>query len=315
MADFFTNLVARTLSATPVLEPLLSPAFGATTNVTASEPYALEEVEESISPQPSVPVPPVERMPPMQESMHYENAPAARRASEVAVENFEAHTHARIGPPVPSTPLVSPSPALSSPFLYQQEKKTRIELPPKFEDDTTSEHEASSPKQAPRALNLTTAITPPRAPQKLFEEPREELPRQVAPQRGDVHTQEYFTHTENLLVPREEKYFVATAYASAHEQDMPRSASATFSPQRREAAGALQPLVLAEREYFSNRNEEREIAPHPPSPAPIIRVNIGRIEVRAVQPSATAPATRPRKRNWPALSLEDYLRQRNGSSR
>ncbi|MCI0698652.1 hypothetical protein L0337_42475 [candidate division KSB1 bacterium] len=48
--------------------------------------------------------------------------------------------------------------------------------------------------------------------------------------------------------------------------------------------------------------------------APTIRVNIGRIEVRAItQPSAQP---RPKRtRSGPALSLEDYLKQRNGRQR
>lgn len=46
-------------------------------------------------------------------------------------------------------------------------------------------------------------------------------------------------------------------------------------------------------------------------PAPIIRVNIGRIEVRAVTPAAP-PARSKRPRAGPMLSLEDYLKQRGG---
>lgn len=45
--------------------------------------------------------------------------------------------------------------------------------------------------------------------------------------------------------------------------------------------------------------------------APIIRVNIGRIEVRAVTPAAP-PAHPKRPRAGPMLSLEDYLKQRGG---
>lgn len=55
-----------------------------------------------------------------------------------------------------------------------------------------------------------------------------------------------------------------------------------------------------------------EIATHPaPQSAPVIRVTIGRIEVRAVAPEVQSP--RPRSpRPKPALSLENYLKQRNG---
>lgn len=46
---------------------------------------------------------------------------------------------------------------------------------------------------------------------------------------------------------------------------------------------------------------------------PIIRVNIGRIEVRAVTPPAIPRSKRAR--SGPPLSLEDYLKQRNGGQR
>jgi hypothetical protein len=48
------------------------------------------------------------------------------------------------------------------------------------------------------------------------------------------------------------------------------------------------------------------------APSPTIRVTIGRVEVRA---APQAPARRPERKPVPALSLEDYLRQRNGGRR
>lgn len=50
-----------------------------------------------------------------------------------------------------------------------------------------------------------------------------------------------------------------------------------------------------------------------PSPVSTIRVNIGRIEVRAVMPSVASPPIR--KRSSPQMSLEEYLKQRNGERR
>jgi len=47
--------------------------------------------------------------------------------------------------------------------------------------------------------------------------------------------------------------------------------------------------------------------------APIIRVTIGRVEVRALHPPAPAP--KPAKPAPPKLSLEDYLQQREKGSR
>lgn len=55
-------------------------------------------------------------------------------------------------------------------------------------------------------------------------------------------------------------------------------------------------------------------APEPP--APTIRVAIGRIEVRAITPPPTPPTQRTTPtRPDPALSLDDYLKQRNGGQR
>jgi hypothetical protein len=49
-------------------------------------------------------------------------------------------------------------------------------------------------------------------------------------------------------------------------------------------------------------------------PAPIIRVTIGRVDVRAEFPARATPAA-PRKVEAPSLSLEDYLKQRKEGKR
>ncbi len=56
------------------------------------------------------------------------------------------------------------------------------------------------------------------------------------------------------------------------------------------------------------------LRPDSETAAPIVRVTIGRVEVRAQFPSAPSVpvARRPRP---PALSLEDYLKQRSGGKR
>jgi hypothetical protein len=52
-----------------------------------------------------------------------------------------------------------------------------------------------------------------------------------------------------------------------------------------------------------------------PDASPTIRVSIGRVEVRAIMPPAPpAPRTRPERRG-PALSLDEYLKRRNGGQR
>ncbi len=56
-------------------------------------------------------------------------------------------------------------------------------------------------------------------------------------------------------------------------------------------------------------------APEPaqPSPAPIIRVTIGRIEVRAIHPAPT-PLREPAAPPQPKISLDDYLRSARGAN-
>lgn len=59
------------------------------------------------------------------------------------------------------------------------------------------------------------------------------------------------------------------------------------------------------------RNENSPIDINDPSQQSVIHVNIGRIEVRAVQPP-TPPPQPQSKQFKPILSLDDYLSQRNG---
>jgi hypothetical protein len=79
------------------------------------------------------------------------------------------------------------------------------------------------------------------------------------------------------------------------------------------------PLTVAPRTIRPQPNGKLERGPREPDvpaqepPAPTIRVNIGRIEVRAIMPPPTPPARREMPaRSSPTLSLDDYLKQRNG---
>ena len=86
----------------------------------------------------------------------------------------------------------------------------------------------------------------------------------------------------------------------------------------RERATSVEPRPLAERPALP-RLEPRPALPVAPPPAaePLIRVTIGRIEVRAVlpRPALSPPSAPARPPSAPALGLDDYLKQRNGGSR
>ena len=89
----------------------------------------------------------------------------------------------------------------------------------------------------------------------------------------------------------------------------------------RSARPAAAPLV-APGVLRHQLNDELERGPRetrvaaPEAPAPTIRVAIGRIEVRAITPPPAPPTQRTAPaRPGPALSLDDYLKQRNGEQR
>lgn len=78
------------------------------------------------------------------------------------------------------------------------------------------------------------------------------------------------------------------------------------------APGTVRPRLSGHQE----RGLREPRAAVPEAPAPTIRVAIGRIEVRAITPPPAPPARRAAPlRPIPALSLDDYLRQRNGDRR
>jgi hypothetical protein len=64
---------------------------------------------------------------------------------------------------------------------------------------------------------------------------------------------------------------------------------------------------------FNNTNENRSLSYFPPETEvhPVIKVSIGQINVRAVTPSPSFTIQKPRVAPKPALSLEDYLKQRS----
>jgi hypothetical protein len=102
----------------------------------------------------------------------------------------------------------------------------------------------------------------------------------------------------------------ATATAPVPGQPSPRPDSPAPAP-------AIQPRPPAPR--VATQNPARPPAPsqiarasiqRPGSPEPTIHVTIGRIEVRAMPPAV--PASRSPRPNGPKLTLDSYLRARNG---
>jgi hypothetical protein len=100
----------------------------------------------------------------------------------------------------------------------------------------------------------------------------------------------------------EKKHIIVPLALSRGEEDRSTSTNGVFENFSKTRASRS-----ARRKDFSAVDQRS-----PKSP-PIIRVTIGRVEVRAIQ----SPAPRPKqaKPRPPKLSLEDYLRKRAGGSR
>jgi hypothetical protein len=65
--------------------------------------------------------------------------------------------------------------------------------------------------------------------------------------------------------------------------------------------------------HSKRRNSFPPVEPRSSASAPVIHVTIGRVEVRAIQ--SVAPVPKSAKPAPPKLSLDDYLRKRDGGSR
>jgi len=89
-----------------------------------------------------------------------------------------------------------------------------------------------------------------------------------------------------------------------------------LSSRRPAFPGAVRPLdiSLAERSANSPHAEPEAARQAAAPPAPIIKVSIGRIEVRALAPPPPSPRARP-KPSGSALTLNDYLKQRDEGKR
>jgi hypothetical protein len=103
---------------------------------------------------------------------------------------------------------------------------------------------------------------------------------------------------------------------SPEQRQVLEAQSSTVSSQKSSAPGVIRPQVVARREPASPIAKKREmVLPEPSSSPATVRVTIGRVEVRAVPPPESFPPSASPARRGPALSLDDYLKQRNEGQR
>lgn len=175
--------------------------------------------------------------------------------------------------------------------------------PETFDEETRRLHSTSSRKAKPALL-----------PEPVLEQTRAE--QRHVPTMPAVHAEPKTNARASFskqLLPVEETHLRAAVSPAFSERETSARPARKEPTQRR---GQLRPMPAPERENVSFERAERfrkdAQTQAASGSAAMIRVNIGRIEVRAITPPA-APARPPqRARSGPLLSLEDYLRQRNG---
>jgi hypothetical protein len=89
----------------------------------------------------------------------------------------------------------------------------------------------------------------------------------------------------------------------------PPTASQIATDRRPEPAVSIQPASIPP---ISPVVGSRRLRMARSADPPIVRITIGRIDVRAVPPEAPTEVKKPPTRRRPAMSLEDYLKRRNG---
>lgn len=89
----------------------------------------------------------------------------------------------------------------------------------------------------------------------------------------------------------------------------PPTASQIAADRRPEPAVSIQPASIPPISPVVGSRRLRMAGSADP---PIVRITIGRIDVRAVPPDAPTEVKKPPARHRPAMSLEDYLKRRNG---
>jgi hypothetical protein len=113
--------------------------------------------------------------------------------------------------------------------------------------------------------------------------------------------------------PRMEK--ALTRHETVSDPDQTREATKAAGPNRPAGISfapqtAIVGIVGADQDPVSKSIEKETHQSTGKEAAPVVRVSIGRVEVKAVLPQAPAFPRKPARQNKPMLTLDDYLKQR-----
>jgi hypothetical protein len=294
MADFLTRLVARTLDMVPKVEPVVPPLVSSRFDQAEDGALGLvEDIDETTSAfqppgsdarlmPPSVVLPPD----PL-------TTPSARRTPRARNATYSSQTWSTTESAPPPAPepegSVQPVKTVPAPPSLAQTRSSLEGVQPSAQRRST----ASPTVQVPEAVTPAGRTTP-----DLQTQPHVTAPPPLV-DRVDLASQKSSaTAPESFPVERQRS-----------PDDAAQPAARIGPLESRDSAGLPEHPVVIPREDrpgVSPRLERVEPAP------PVIRVTVGRVEVRATRsPEPRPQPARPR----PTLSLDDYLKRRDGGER
>lgn len=277
MFSYLDNLVARQLPETAVIQPrpisLFEPWPG---TASISPPPAIGEEETAVS-SPSIhplPRPQTPRIP----------SPTVPAAPQPALPTLTPPAPQPASPsPLPPTPTLRPASSEPAPPPQKQ--------PPV--NDAPAAIQPSPPRQPVLAPPAPVNVTPTSLHHRAEPPPAKET-------HPPVIIREQITRLKQVVESPAPS--IPPLVETVREQPIQPSppVKAAIRPEQ------IKPFIPAN---GRPSNHQPPVTP-PPEPAPTIQITIGRIEVRATPPPpAKVEQKQPRT---PVLSLDDYLRQRNG---
>ncbi len=325
MSDFLNNLIAKVQSPGEAIQPRLGPLYGSPPMnffPTTGEP-ALDletEVDAPASSEPFVGAPPLFELadnaladpPASARSAALPGAanPPRRNDSFTRPEmdsRSTAEEQAFQHTPNASSPFAAPSLRAGAESDMQDKKSVRSSV-------------IADEKFAPLSNRVAAELMPPPLP-----EAKMARPTRASNISSETEKPMPSTAQSGVVIARGEARPALRDFHSAESEKRPALRESLRPPEAAVAASSapLSPFATLSpslgppqlRPYLTSPLASAQHASAAQPQAPTIRVNIGRIEVRAVTPPATLASPFTRRRSGPQLSLEDYLKQRNGGRR
>ena len=204
--------------------------------------------------------------------------------------------------PEPSLNVSFPQPI----FLVQEQLSTPEPYPIQEQAQSDASIAASLPNQL---LQSASTLPEPNSKQSILPVANPIAPIQSIGEESSqvaslepfrvLHPREHIPSQQNSLVP-------VPVIVARHPDESDRNTENRLAPS---AQAVIQPDLrsIVSSSEFPQAPAERESLP------PTIRVSIGRVEVRAIMPTAPTPKAAP-VRPRPAVSLNDYLKQRGSKT-